>query len=96
MKGTASSNPDFVNFSSRKNVSALCKVHILLKMNPFKGTEMNDLPEQNISVRRTPKNQQVGRKNVFMLDYTEYSQEGFMHRENSWFYALSFWDMCFS
>lgn len=24
---------------------------------------------------------------MFMLDNTEYSQEGFMHRDNAWFYA---------
>lgn len=96
MKGTTSSNSDFVNFNSRKNVSALLKVKFCWKWTLLKALK------ETISLKKTflsdelQKANRLEEKCVFMLDYTEYSQEGFMHRENAWFYAQSFWDMCFS
>jgi len=39
----------------------LLNVHISLEVDPYRGAERNLLPEEQVSVKETPTNQQIGR-----------------------------------
>lgn len=62
MKETASPNSDFVNFNSRKNVSALLKVKFCWKWTLLKELKETISPKKTFLSEELQKNQQVGRK----------------------------------